>query len=269
MTTLAACRPRRGSVRPSGFTLLEVMVAVSILGLALTVILSSQAGLFSSASSATHVSVAIQLARCRMNEVELELLKNGYPLIDQSEEGPCCDEELDPTYSCEWKVERVELPEAGSLELGDGGVDTGLPTADPTSPGPFSALAQLQQPPGSAPMDGTDGTMPGFGDLAGMFGGPEGGSGIAGMLMAMVYPDLKPMLEASIRKVTVNVKWKEGSNERHFNVVQYVTDPMQGDLDEALRQQGFQDLEGLNNPMGQPSLPPATPGSSKEGVGVP
>jgi hypothetical protein len=37
------------------------------------------------------------------------------------------------------------------------------------------------------------------------------------------------MLEASIRKVTVKVIWKEGLQKRDVSVIQYVTRPMRGD----------------------------------------
>ena len=239
------CLRRRASTG-DGFTLLEVMVAVAILGLALTVILSSQAGLFSSATWATRLTVAVQLARCRMSEVELELIKNGYPLIDETEEGPCCDDELDQKFRCEWKIERVELPEAGSLDVGDAGVDFGMDSEGSSEMGPFGALAELEKPPGSAPGDGA---TPEFGELA-------------GMMMSMVYPDLKPMLEASIRKVTVAVKWKEGSRDRDFSIVQFVTDPMQGHLEEALREQGISELQGQINPSADGLTSPSTEGSS-------
>lgn len=243
-----------------GFTLLEVMVAVSILGLALTVILSSQAGLLSSATRATHLTVAVSQARCRMNETELYLLKNGYPIIDQLEEGPCCADEADFTYRCEWKIETIQLPDpglGGALQDGgapDGGVGLGAlgafgagtsaPLGDPSgalgagTAGPLGALAALQQPGGAF------GENAGLGDLAGMLGG-EGGPGMGGlasMAMGLAYPSLKPMLEASIRKVTVTVKWKEGANDRDLSVVQYVTDPMQGELDEAIKEQGVRDM---------------------------
>jgi hypothetical protein len=61
-------------------------------------------------------------------------------------------------------------------------------------------------------------------------GSEEGAAGIGAMVMGLVYPDLKPMLEASIRKVTVTVAWAEGSSEKDFSVTQYVTDPQQGGL---------------------------------------
>jgi hypothetical protein len=77
------------------------------------------------------------------------------------------------------------------------------------------------------------------------------------------------MLEASIRKVTVIVKWKEGSSDRDFSIVQFVTDPVQGDLDEALREQGITELQGATNPSTEgpnsPSTEGLSPGSSPAG----
>jgi hypothetical protein len=54
---------------------------------------------------------------------------------------------------------------------------------------------------------------------------------MASMVLGLVYPDLKPMLEASIRKITVTVHWKEGFNDRDLAVTQYVTSPQQGGFD--------------------------------------
>jgi len=52
--------------------------------------------------------------------------------------------------------------------------------------------------------------------------------GLAAMALSIVYPTLKPMLEASIRRITVSVKWNEGSKQRSFDIAEYVTNPMQG-----------------------------------------
>ena len=60
----------RGRGASSGFTLLEVLVAIAILGLGLTVILSSQAGLFSSASRGEHLTAASNLLRCKMSRIK-------------------------------------------------------------------------------------------------------------------------------------------------------------------------------------------------------
>jgi general secretion pathway protein I len=64
-----------------------------------------------------------------------------------------------------------------------------------------------------------------------------GGASMGGMqsivplLMSLVYPSLKPMLEASIRRVTVTVKWREGSVARDLSATQFVTLPQQGGFD--------------------------------------
>ena len=46
--------------------------------------------------------------------------------------------------------------------------------------------------------------------------------------MGLVYPMMKPMMEASIRKITVTVHWKEGPNPVTFILSEYVTNPQSG-----------------------------------------
>jgi general secretion pathway protein I len=211
-------------VTSRAFTLLEVMVAVAILGLALTVIVSAQSGLYSGSTYARHVSVATGLARCKMSEVEERLLSLGYPELDELDEGACCDDEGAQGFTCKWKIERVELPEvdttaALSAAMGDGGT------------GPLGALAQMAANPQA--VGGADG---GISAIASELQQSTGGAaGIAQLAMSMVYPTLKPMLEASIRKVTVSVLWKDGKQERDLTIVQYVTYPQRGGLGLAQR----------------------------------
>lgn len=220
---------RRARIRrwkKRGFTLLEVLVAVAILGLGMTVVLSSQVGLFSSAQRAQQLSVATNLGRCKMSEVELQLQKESFPSSDLNEEGECCEEEESKDFSCSWKVEKVELPQPAGLSAGgDAGLDLGGATGTGASGlGPLAALAGGGN---------TDLSSVGDGGLAGLAsalgaGAGEGSQGIASILMGMVYPGLKPMLEASIRKVTVKVEWKEGKSKRDLSFIQYVTNPQQG-----------------------------------------
>ncbi|MFO0661035.1 MAG: hypothetical protein U0165_14560 [Polyangiaceae bacterium] len=70
------------------------MIAIAILGLSLTVILSAQVGLHSTGARTQTISVAMGLSRCKMSEVEEQLLKLGYPELDTMEEGPCCADDL-------------------------------------------------------------------------------------------------------------------------------------------------------------------------------
>lgn len=219
--------------RRSGFTLLEVLVAVSILGLGLTVILSSQAGLFASTSHSENLTHAGHLARCRMAETEVELAKNGFPLIDQNDEGPCCEGEDEPRYRCSWKIERIELPQPAAFAGGDGGL---------TDQGGLGQLAALAGGDPNAPAPSLDGGLGGLASL--VSGAAAGGDGIATMAMGMVYPTLKSMLEASIRKTTITVHWKEGVNDRELSITQYITNPQQGGLDPSAAQ-GLDQLDGL------------------------
>ncbi len=226
-----------------GFTLLEVMVAVAILGLGLTIMLSSQAGLLASIRRVQHETYAANLMRCRMTELELMLEREGFSVLDQVESGECCEDEDEPGFSCEWKVEVIELPQPDSFaedptedsedakELDEDGLDAsgeqgglGGPLDGPT--GVVGALQTINQTEGAALGEGA-----GLGDLAGTLGDSSGGpGGMISMALGLVYPDLKPMLEASIRKITVSVKWHEGSRERDFTAVQYVTNPLEGSL---------------------------------------
>jgi general secretion pathway protein I len=246
-----------------GFTLLEVLMAIAILGLGLSVLLGAQTGLFASATRTEHISLATGLARCRMSEVEVELLQKGFPYVDADGEGPCCMDQPADGYTCTWKVQRVTLPDQNLG--GDGGLDGGLASAglslgagmdfsSTATAGPLGMLMQLQ-----AGKNDPLGPKPDMSTLATSLSGSMGGvDGIASMAMSMVYPTLKPMLEASIRKAIVAVHWHEGSKERTLQITQYITSPQQGLPDGGLMDGG---MDG--------GMLPGMPGATFGGMGVP
>ncbi|HTM44493.1 MAG TPA: prepilin-type N-terminal cleavage/methylation domain-containing protein [Polyangiaceae bacterium] len=229
-----------------GFTLLEVMVAIAILGLGLTTILSTQVGLFANSSHAAQLSVATGLVRCKMSEVEEKLLREGFPVIDENDSGDCCEDSVQRDFTCKWKIETVLLPNPPDNDVLDPSkedLDKG-PSSD--NLGALGALSQIQNSEGAvlgehADLNSVSSILSG-GDLA---NSPLGGAAAMGgvgamapMVMGMVYPELKGMLEASIRKVTVEIDWREGSKDRDLKVVQILTNPTQGginpELDNAL-----------------------------------
>lgn len=208
--------PRKG--RSGGFSLLEVMVAIAILGLALTAILAAQAGVFSASQRARSLSVATGLARCKMTEIEDKLQKDGFPELDEDDSGPCCDDDDNEKMRCTWRIEKPELPEAklGELDLDTdlnlGGLNLG--SFAPSVPGGA---------PGGAPIAPGGGTGDLAASLAGLVTESGGTDALAGMALSMVYPDLKTLFESSSRRVTVTVHWADGELDRTLDVMQWVT----------------------------------------------
>ncbi|WP_394848808.1 type II secretion system GspH family protein [Pendulispora brunnea] len=240
-----------------GFSLLEVMVAIAILGLALSVILSAQAGLTTSTRRAANMANAVEYGRCKMTEMEEKLLKMGYPELDDLQSlVPCCNDETDTMYTCDTRVEKVVLPnppsntlgggDGGSGGGGDGGLG-GLSNLASAAQGGSSSLPFVLNPAGGAGLNlNMDAGMQGLGSALNSVGGADG---LISMAMGIVYPSIKPLMEASIRRLTVTVRWKEGSTDKEITMVQYVTNPQRGNLGGAL---GFDAGTGLVGDGGVP-----------------
>jgi general secretion pathway protein I len=224
----------RTPTRTRAFSLLEVMVAVAILGLTLTVILSAQGGLAASNKMAANMGLASTLGRCKMTEMEEKLLKLGYPLIEDLNSGvSCCNDSDDAVFTCDTRVEKVTLPNPPDNSL-DGGSTMALSalasaTAAPGASGGVPSLGGIAAGLGGAGLDfdaGLQGLGQGLMQQMGGSGG-QGTQGLLQMVMGMVYPSLKLMFEASIRRLTVTVRWHEGPNAKELTFVQYVTNPQQ------------------------------------------
>ena len=202
-----------------GFSLLEVMVALAIFGLMIAGILTAQAGLAASNKKAGNMGQAINLSRCKMSEIEEKLLRDGYPEIDAIDTGITCCDTVDPTpFSCDTKVEKVTMPDQPTTSSGGDGGAGGLP------PGISALMGGGDGGSNTSAMDFDAG-------LQGLGAQVQGGGGAEGMLsmvMGLVYPTMKPMMEASIRRVTVTVHWSEGPKPQEFSIVQYLTNPQRG-----------------------------------------
>lgn len=274
--------------RRRGFSLLEVMMAVALFGAVVTIILSAQANLVASDRTATNMSQAIEIARCRMSEIEEKQLRLGFPEIEEKDQSTlCCADKEVPGFSCDWQVERVLLPQPMGL-AGEGGLNflggglgldagfgnlgstaAGLGTSIPTSPMGTSLI----NPMGGASLDFDAGLQNIGQTLTQSFGG-AGMSGLLSLVFSLVYPSLKPMLEAGIRRVTVTIHWQEGTHPHDMMLQQYITNPSRSGLIAGLAEAGLGGEGGLpmnvggsaagpggGSPFGGMAPPPIQPGA--------
>ncbi len=247
----ASSRCARRAGRPSGFTLLEVMVATAILGLTLTVILSAEGGLAASNKSTSNFGLATALARCKMTEAEDKLLRYGFPMVDDLQlDQTCCNDEEVVGFKCDMRTELILMPNPPTSGLDGGALSLSSTAASPSAllssvvPTDMGSLAALGMDGGLANLApeaglgtlGLEGGLAGLDgsiSLAPLMGTQMGGSGagtqgLLQMVMGFVYPFIKPMMEASIRRVTVTVRWNEGIRPKEFSIIQYVTNPSNG-----------------------------------------
>ena len=254
----------------SGFTLLEVMVAVAILAGALTFILSAQGGLAASNQAAANRGSAIHYGRCKMTELEERLLRMGYPEIDDLQSAVSCCGDDSGNFRCDTRIEKVELPQPPQNTLGDGGLSA-LAGGDGGA-GAASAMGTVLNPAGGAGLNlDTDAGLANLGQqIQGQV--PGGTAGLFSMAMTFVYPTMKMMMEASIRRLTVAVKWKDGSKARELTFVQYVTNPQRGGFIAGVvdpnAAPGGSAAPGGTGAPGAPGAPgsPASPSKGTSGV---
>lgn len=109
-----------------GFTLLEVMIAVAILSISLTSLLSSQMTALKATRYAQGVSAAAFLAEQQLIEMEWQLRRDGWSDFDQELEGDFSEQGWDDiTYKC--IADKIELPEYSQIQamVDAGGSDDG------------------------------------------------------------------------------------------------------------------------------------------------
>ena len=220
-------RPLPTQGRASGFTLLEVMVAVAILGITLVSIFSAEAGAIRMAGRARLLTTASLLARCKMGEIEEEMMRTGLPAVSSQGADECCEGGEVEGFDCEWEISRVVLPDQMAAGGEEGGED------------PLGGLLGGGGAEGAPPaMPSTDQMLSGS-----MM---AGGSGmISQIAMQFVLPVLKPSIEDQVRRATVTVRWHEGTGTQEFDVVQYI-------VAEQLNEAQLQAAGGVPPPGGPP-----------------
>jgi general secretion pathway protein I len=204
-----------------GFTLLEVVVALAILGLSLLAIFDLNAGAVNNHAYAKRITVATMLARSKMTDLEQELYDKGFDTDDQERSG---DFRTEGWQAFSWKAEilaprtstispdkfieavfNVPAGTGGGLEglaaLFTGGRDGGVPKLPPSS-GPL--------PPGAS--------------------GPSGLSALGpfATLAQTQMTQLLDQIQKGVREVHLTVSWKEGRRTESVDLVTHVVSLKQG-----------------------------------------
>lgn len=193
-------RNRRG-----GFTLLEVVIALAILGLSLMAIFQLNAGAVANHVYTKHLTVATLLARSKMTDLEQELYDDGFSADDQELDGDFSEEGWE---SYKWRA-RILAPR----------------TQDVPPEQLISALFGVPMGEG-----GLDSLFGGGGDDSS--GEPQkGASPMAGAMAGMAQTQLQQMLTQindSVREVRLTVSWKDGKQTESLDLVTHIVSLGQG-----------------------------------------
>jgi prepilin-type N-terminal cleavage/methylation domain-containing protein len=204
--------------RASGFTLLEVMVAVAILAISMGVLLQIVTSNVRATNHAKRTTAATFLARGKMIDVEDYVLDKGFTDDNEDDHGTFKEQGY-PEMRWEWIIERVELPSDLARKSQDKAQDQ---------------VQSAQSTPGGDPMS----MMTGF---------------LGGMMSSFIEP-VRIGLQESVRRVTVRVLWEETARPtQSIEVVQYLTDPAK--LEAAIPSMNAAGAPGAPGTPGGFSLP--------------
>ena len=209
--------------RRAGFTLLEVVVALSILGMALMAIYDLNAGAVAMHAYAKKLTVASMLARSKMTDVEQELYDKGFNADDEEKSGDFSDEGWS---AFKWRATIVAPKTNGvspeqllgaifNLPLGGSGS-----SSDPLGAlsGLFGGGTSAPKPPGqsssSAPTPTGSGLSP--------------ASALGANMIQTQFTQLVDQITKSVREVHLTVSWKEGKNVETLDLVTHVVSMGQG-----------------------------------------
>lgn len=227
-----------------GFTLLEVMISLAILGLALSAIVDINATTIRTHAYAKQVTVATMLARSKMADLESQFIEEGFTSeFDQTMEGDFDDEGWE---GFRWSAEIVtpDLDAANATALIEQVMQRFLsPTQDPgASAGPAPA----------------DPTMVAAGGML---------EAVRPMIQTQMQ-QLVEILKRSLREVRLKVIWEDGGQEESIDVTTHmvVLAPagQPGGASNDPQYVGAQDAATSGNPLSTPGPlvppPPKPPG---------
>jgi prepilin-type N-terminal cleavage/methylation domain-containing protein len=174
----------------SGFTLLEIMVAVAILASTLVVLLSIVTNNVRSTNHAKMTTAATFLARTKMVQIEDQILDLGFTDNDESKSGTFRDLGF-PQFRFDTLIERIELPSDLAQKARDQSTTQTKDSKDPMS------------------------MMTGF---------------MGGMMSSFIDPVRLGLQESVRKVTVRVLWDEHGRRDQSFEVVQYLTDPAKLDL---------------------------------------
>jgi general secretion pathway protein I len=195
-------------MRRRGFTLLEVLVALAILGLALMAIFDLNAGAVAMHAYSKRATVATLLARSKMIDLEQDLHDKGMPADDDEDSGDFSKEGW-PSYK--WRA-RILAPRT-----------TGVSTDQ--------LIAALFNIPvgeeGGGDMSELIGAMFGGGGGGDSGAGAAAGAGglMSGAVSGIAQQQVTQFLDQiakSVREVHLTVTWKSGNEVETLDLVTHV-----------------------------------------------
>jgi prepilin-type N-terminal cleavage/methylation domain-containing protein len=187
-----------------GFTLLEVMVSLSILALAMVTIAGVNATAFESSNYAKYITVATLLGRGKMLDVEEQLRKDGFGDLDK---------EYDGDFSAEGHPNITWRAACREVEVDVNQLLAGL----------FGGEVQTDALPGQ--IQDFLGAMRGEGSdqLVDSVAGSDLSKVMGGGGLELILKQVGDTLSKSIREITLEITWKDGPYNESVKFVQYVT----------------------------------------------
>lgn len=194
--------------RRAGFTLLEVMVAMSILALSLVAISGINANSFEASNYARGITVATLLARSKMIDIEMELEKDGFPTNDLADDGDFSEEGYPAVrWTATIREIKVDLSKFLAQLMGS---DTASFDEDSM---PDSMAAMLQAVRGDSSAE----------SAAGQASADEVQQLMGGGMLETAMKQGADTLSKSIREIAIEVEWGAEHNKESIRFVQYVT----------------------------------------------
>jgi general secretion pathway protein I len=235
----------------AGFTLLEVIVSLAILGLALMAIFDLNAGAVAMHAYTKKLTVASMLARSKMIDIEQDLYDKGLNSDDEERSGDFSDEGWS---SFKWRAKILAPRTQGvsSEQLISALFNIPL-TGDGAKDSPLSALFGGSSPLSSLPSSSAAGSSI-----------SSGTSALGSGLMQTQFNQMIDQITKAVREVQLTVSWREGKQLETLDLVTHVVSMGPGS-DRNGNLQAAQ-LQAAVNAQQQVQLP-VTPGTANTGLG--